>query len=68
MIYYCEYNYRKLTFRSWGQHSLHRSVSQPSLARSATEVVEQWTAPEGDVTPTPGRRIRGNNRIKTISH
>ncbi|XP_041974650.1 uncharacterized protein LOC121729956 isoform X2 [Aricia agestis] len=44
--------------QSW-RNSLHRSVSQPSLARSATEVVEQWTAPDGDVTPTPTRRLRG---------
>ncbi|XP_049885246.1 uncharacterized protein LOC126380076 isoform X2 [Pectinophora gossypiella] len=52
---------------SWSRHSLHRSVSQPSLARSATEVVEQWTAPEGDVTPTPGRRIRGPQGLSTFS-
>ncbi|XP_063890905.1 uncharacterized protein Pot isoform X1 [Helicoverpa armigera] len=51
----------------WSRHSLHRSVSQPSLARSATEVVEQWTAPEGDVTPTPGRRIRGPQGLTTFT-
>ncbi|XP_061383015.1 titin isoform X1 [Danaus plexippus] len=43
---------------SW-RNSLHRSVSQPSLARSATELTERWTAPDGDVTPTPPRRNRG---------
>ncbi|KAF9795607.1 hypothetical protein SFRURICE_004979 [Spodoptera frugiperda] len=53
--------------QSWSRHSLHRSVSQPSLARSATEVVEQWTAPEGDVTPTPGRRIRGPQGLTTFT-
>ncbi|XP_075989249.1 zona pellucida domain protein papillote isoform X2 [Anticarsia gemmatalis] len=53
--------------QSWGRNSLHRSVSQPSLARSATEVVEQWTAPEGDVTPTPGRRIRGPQGLTTFT-
>ncbi|KAM3956261.1 uncharacterized protein ACR2FA_009771 isoform 2-T3 [Aphomia sociella] len=53
--------------QSWGRHSLHRSASQPSLARSATEVVEQWTAPEGDVTPTPGRRIRGPQGLSTFT-
>ncbi|KAI5634988.1 hypothetical protein NE865_12312 [Phthorimaea operculella] len=53
--------------RSWSRHSLNRSVSQPSLARSNTEVVEQWTAPEGDVTPTPGRRIRGPQGLTTFT-
>ncbi|KAF9413821.1 hypothetical protein HW555_008089 [Spodoptera exigua] len=53
--------------QSWSRHSLHRSVSQPSLARSATEVVEQWTVPEGDVTPTPGRRIRGPQGLTTFT-
>ncbi|XP_026763928.2 uncharacterized protein LOC113522448 isoform X2 [Galleria mellonella] len=53
--------------QSWGRHSLHRSVSQPSLARSATEVVEQWTAPDGDVTPTPGRRVRGPQGLTTFT-
>ncbi|KAL0850555.1 hypothetical protein ABMA28_012330 [Loxostege sticticalis] len=51
----------------WSRHSLHRSVSQPSLARSATEVVEQWTAPDGDVTPTPGRRVRGPQGLTTFT-
>ncbi|KAG6460792.1 hypothetical protein O3G_MSEX012218 [Manduca sexta] len=51
----------------WSRHSLHRSVSQPSLARSNTEVVEQWTAPEGDVTPTPGRRVRGPQGLTTFT-
>ncbi|XP_063373320.1 uncharacterized protein LOC134661262 isoform X4 [Cydia amplana] len=51
----------------WSRHSLHRSVSQPSLARSATEVVEQWTAPEGDVTPKPGRRVRGPEGLTTFT-
>ncbi|XP_045453219.1 uncharacterized protein LOC123662418 [Melitaea cinxia] len=51
---------------SW-RHSLHRSVSHPSLARSATELTEQWTAPDGDVTPTPGRRIRGNQGVTTFT-
>ncbi|XP_026728779.1 uncharacterized protein LOC113494578 isoform X1 [Trichoplusia ni] len=53
--------------QGWSRHSLHRSVSQPSLARSATEVVEQWTAPEGDVTPTPGRRVRGPQGLTTFT-
>lgn len=53
--------------QSWSRHSLHRSASQPSLARSATEVVEQWTAPEGDVTPTPGRRLRGPQGLTTFT-
>ncbi|XP_026324080.1 uncharacterized protein LOC113233252 [Hyposmocoma kahamanoa] len=53
--------------QSWSRHSLNRSVSQPSLARSATEVVEQWTAPEGDVTPTPGRRVRGAQGLTTFT-
>ncbi|CAH0691086.1 unnamed protein product [Chilo suppressalis] len=53
--------------QSWSRHSLHRSASQPSLARSATEVVEQWTAPDGDVTPTPGRRIRGPQGLSTFT-
>ncbi|XP_053600715.1 titin isoform X3 [Plodia interpunctella] len=51
----------------WSRDSLHRSISQPSLARSATEVVEQWTAPEGDVTPTPGRRVRGPQGLTTFT-
>lgn len=51
----------------WSRHSLHRSVSQPSLARSATEVVEQWTAPDGDVTPKPGRRVRGPQGLTTFT-
>ncbi|XP_069354081.1 uncharacterized protein pot isoform X3 [Maniola hyperantus] len=51
---------------SW-RHSLHRSVSQPSLARSATELMESWTAPEGDVTPTPGRRVRGPQGLTTFT-
>nr|XP_026501210.1 uncharacterized protein LOC113404506 isoform X1 [Vanessa tameamea] len=51
---------------SW-RHSLHRSVSQPSLARSATELTEQWTAPDGDVTPTPGRRGRGSQGVTTFT-
>ncbi|CAK1548082.1 unnamed protein product [Leptosia nina] len=51
---------------SW-RNSLHRSVSQPSLARSATEVTEQWTVPEGDVTPTPGRRVRGPQGLTTFT-
>ncbi|XP_013166894.1 PREDICTED: uncharacterized protein LOC106117244 isoform X3 [Papilio xuthus] len=53
--------------QSWSRHSLNRSVSQPSLARSNTEVVEQWTAPDGDVTPTPGRRIRGAQGLTTFT-
>ncbi|XP_063830591.1 uncharacterized protein LOC135079879 isoform X3 [Ostrinia nubilalis] len=53
--------------QSWSRHSLHRSVSQPSLARSATEVMEQWTAPDGDVTPTPGRRVRGPQGLTTFT-
>ncbi|XP_068628763.1 uncharacterized protein pot isoform X3 [Battus philenor] len=52
---------------SWSRHSLNRSVSQPSLARSNTEVMEQWTAPEGDITPTPGRRIRGAQGLTTFT-
>ncbi|KAI8429494.1 hypothetical protein MSG28_000129 [Choristoneura fumiferana] len=51
----------------WSRNSLHRSVSQPSLARSATEVVEQWTAPDGDVTPKPGRRVRGPQGMTTFT-
>ncbi|XP_050663829.1 titin isoform X2 [Leptidea sinapis] len=51
---------------SW-RNSLHRSVSQPSLARSATEVTEQWTVPDGDVTPTPGRRIIGPQGLSTFT-
>ncbi|XP_047525583.1 uncharacterized protein LOC125063268 isoform X1 [Pieris napi] len=51
---------------SW-RNSLHRSLSQPSLARSDTEVTEQWTVPEGDVTPTPGRRIRGPQGLTTFT-
>lgn len=51
---------------SW-RHSLNRSVSQPSLARSASELVEQWAAPEGDVTPTPGRRVRGAQGVTTFT-
>ncbi|CAG4927173.1 unnamed protein product [Colias eurytheme] len=51
---------------SW-RNSLHRSVSQPSLARSATEVTEQWTVPDGDVTPTPGRRMRGPQGLTTFT-
>ncbi|CAG5035281.1 unnamed protein product [Parnassius apollo] len=52
---------------SWSRHSLNRSISQPSLARSNTEVMEQWTAPDGDITPTPGRRIRGPQGLTTFT-
>ncbi|KAG7303873.1 hypothetical protein JYU34_010775 [Plutella xylostella] len=52
---------------SWSRHSLHRSVSQPSLARSNTEVVEQWTHPDPDRTPTPGRRVTGQQGLSTFT-
>ncbi|OWR46612.1 hypothetical protein KGM_208789B, partial [Danaus plexippus plexippus] len=51
---------------SW-RNSLHRSVSQPSLARSATELTERWTAPDGDVTPTPPRRNRGGQGMTAFT-
>ncbi|CAH0722200.1 unnamed protein product, partial [Brenthis ino] len=51
---------------SW-RHSLHRSASQPSLARSTGELMETWAAPDGDLTPTPGRRIRGAQGVTTFT-
>ncbi|GBP08328.1 hypothetical protein EVAR_78800_1 [Eumeta japonica] len=52
---------------SWSRQSLHRSASQPSLARSNTELVEQWAAPDEDLTPTPTRRARGGEGLTTFT-
>lgn len=46
------------------RRSMQRSLSQPSLARSASEFTERWVAPEDDNsspdgTPRPIRQLRG---------
>lgn len=53
----------------YDRRSMHRSLSQPSLARSASEFTERWIVPQPhnqpdnqasspDVTPRPVRSVR----------
>lgn len=45
--------------------SLQRSLSHPSLARSASEFTEHWIAPEGSESSSPegSPRMRRSQRV-----
>jgi hypothetical protein len=45
--------------------SLQRSLSHPSLARSASEFTEHWIAPEEMSSPEGSPRMRRNQRVLT---
>lgn len=58
----------------YDRRSMHRTLSQPSLARSASEFTERWIVPQPDeeehtspeVTPRPVRSVRVMVNIQYI--
>lgn len=51
----------------YDRRSIQRSLSQPSLARSATEITERWAIPDDVSEDSMPERLRFPNRLVNIS-
>ncbi|XP_037935001.1 uncharacterized protein LOC119669249 [Teleopsis dalmanni] len=54
------------TYDDEDRRSFHRSVSHPSLARSASEFTEHWVAPEDMSSPEGTPKSRRSQRLTTF--